>query len=331
MTPANPTPTPAASTAADLPRSAAVADYLRGLQDRLCAALQDADGGAEFVEDAWTREASVGGTAPKIEGGGRSRVLKQGALFEQAGVGYSEVHGATMPASATAHRPELAGAPWRAFGVSLVLHPLNPYVPTTHMNVRYFEARPPGAAPAWWFGGGFDLTPYYPFDADVRHWHEVARRVALAHGGEARYTAHKKWCDDYFFLKHRGETRGIGGLFFDDLRDGGFETCFAYQRAVGDAFLDAYLPIVARRRDTPYGEREREFQLYRRGRYVEFNLVWDRGTLFGLQSGGRTESILMSLPPRVRFEYGYVPEAGSAEARLGDYLRPRDWLGELPS
>jgi coproporphyrinogen III oxidase len=317
-------PIPATTTRPD-----AVADYLRGLQDRLCQALQSADGAAGFVEDAWTRTSAASGAA--LGGGGRSRVLKEGALFEQAGVGYSEVSGATLPPSATAHRPELAGAPWRALGVSLVLHPRNPHVPTTHMNVRYFEARPAQGAPVWWFGGGWDLTPFYPDDADVRHWHEVARRVAVQHGGEARYSAHKKWCDEYFFLKHRGETRGVGGLFFDDLSEGGFEACFAYQRAVGDAFLDAYLPIVARRRDTPFGEREREFQLYRRGRYVEFNLVWDRGTLFGLQSGGRTESILMSLPPRVRFEYGYVPEPGSPEARLDSYLKPRDWLAELPA
>jgi coproporphyrinogen III oxidase len=199
------------------------------------------------------------------------------------------------------------------------------------MNVRYFEARPRDAAAVWWFGGGFDLTPFYPVDADVRHWHDVAHRIACAHGGEARYAAHKRWCDEYFFLRHRGETRGVGGLFFDDLSEGGFEACFAYLRAVGEGFLDAYLPIVARRRDTPWSEREREFQLYRRGRYVEFNLVWDRGTLFGLQSGGRTESILMSLPPRVRFEYAWTPAPGSAEARLQEYLRPRDWRAELPA
>jgi coproporphyrinogen III oxidase len=323
MTPANPE-MPASDAASQAEQ---VAQYLRGLQDRLCTALAQADGRAAFVEDRWQREPAASGARAPIQGGGRSRVLKDGALFEQAGVGLSEVSGATLPASATAHRPELAGAPWRALGVSLVLHPNNPYVPTTHMNVRYFEAQPEGRAPLWWFGGGFDLTPYYPFDEDVRHWHEVARAIAVAHGGAARYAAHKRWCDEYFYLKHRGETRGVGGLFFDDLHEGGFESAFAYQRAVGDGFLDAYLPLVAHRRDTPYGEREREFQLYRRGRYVEFNLVWDRGTLFGLQSGGRTESILMSLPPRVRFEYGYEPPPGSAEARLAEYLRPRDWLG----
>jgi coproporphyrinogen III oxidase len=306
-----------------------VADHLRQLQDTLCTALEHADGAGRFHEDAWTRPQAEGG--PALRGGGRSRVLKQGAVFEQAGVGFSDVGGATLPASATAHRPELAGAPWRAVGVSLVLHPNNPYVPTTHMNVRYFEAQPSSGDTIWWFGGGFDLTPFYPFDDDVRHWHEIAHRIATTHGGEARYAAHKRWCDEYFFLKHRAETRGVGGLFFDDLREDGFERCFAYQRDVGTGFLDAYLPIVARRRDTPFGERERQFQLYRRGRYVEFNLVWDRGTLFGLQSGGRTESILMSLPPQVRFEYGYTPEAGSAEARLADYLVPRDWLTLTPS
>jgi coproporphyrinogen III oxidase len=328
MTPSNPS---ASTDSVSGTRPDAVADYLRGLQDRICTALESADGAARFAEDAWTRSGTSTGSGLSLGGGGRSRVLKEGALFEQAGVGFSEVSGATLPPSATAHRPELAGAPWQALGVSLVLHPRNPYVPTTHMNVRYFEARPANAAAVWWFGGGFDLTPFYPFDADVRHWHEVAQRVAVEHGGAARYAAHKKWCDEYFFLKHRGETRGVGGLFFDDLNEGGFEACFAYQRAVGDAFLDAYLPLLERRRATPFGEREREFQLYRRGRYVEFNLVWDRGTLFGLQSGGRTESILMSLPPRVRFEYGYAPEPGSAEARLGDYLKPRDWLSELPA
>ena len=298
----------------------AVQSFLRDLQDRLCAALERSDGSGRFVEDAWQRAEG---------GGGRSRVLKQGAVFEQAGVGFSDVGGATLPPSATAHRPELAGAPWRALGVSLVIHPQNPYVPTSHANVRYFEAQPKDAAPIWWFGGGFDLTPFYPFDDDIRHWHTVARDLCAPYGA-SRYGEHKAWCDRYFFLKHRGEARGVGGLFFDDLNDGDFARCFAYQQAVGNGFLDAYLPIVEKRKAAPYGEREREFQLYRRGRYVEFNLVWDRGTLFGLQSGGRTESILMSLPPRVRFEYSYAPEAGSAEARLNDYLRPRDWLSELP-
>jgi coproporphyrinogen III oxidase len=296
-----------------------VAARLRELQDTICSAIEDTDGGAVFAEDAWRRDAG---------GGGRTRVLKDGAVFEQAGVGFSDVHGAGLPPSATERRPELAGAPFRAVGVSLVFHPRNPHVPTTHMNVRYFEARPADRAPVWWFGGGFDLTPFYPVDADVLHWHRVAAGVCAPHGAEV-YPRFKAWCDDYFTLRHRGETRGVGGIFFDDLDAWGFDACFGFTTDVGAAFLDAYLPIVATRRDTPWGEREREFQLYRRGRYVEFNLVWDRGTLFGLQSGGRTESILMSLPPRVRFEYGYAPEPGSAEARLADYLRPRDWLDEF--
>lgn len=290
--------------------------FLRDLQDRLCGALEAADGQARFVEDPWQRAEG---------GGGRSRVLKNGALFEQAGVGFSRVFGERMPPSATAHRPELAGRQWTALGVSLVLHPNNPHVPTTHMNVRYFEAVKPDAEPVWWFGGGFDLTPFYPVDDDVRHWHRTARDACTPFG-DAVYPRYKRWCDEYFFLKHRNETRGVGGIFFDDLNDGGFERCFDLTQAVGNAFLPAYLPIVENRRDTPYGDAEREFQLYRRGRYVEFNLVWDRGTLFGLQSGGRTESILMSLPPRVRFEYLYRPQPGSAEARLDAYLVPRDWI-----
>lgn len=288
---------------------------LRGLQDRICAALEAVDGGARFIEDAWQRSEG---------GGGRTRVLKQGGVFEQAGIGYSRVQGGQLPASATAHRPELAGAAWTAVGVSLVLHPWNPYLPTTHANVRYFEAHPAGAAPLWWFGGGFDLTPFYPFDADCAHWHGVARALCAPYGSEV-YARYKRWCDEYFFLRHRGEMRGIGGLFYDDLNEWGFEPCLRFTEAVGQGFLDAYLPLVAHRRDTPYGEREREFQLYRRGRYVEFNLVYDRGTLFGLQSGGRAESILMSLPPRLRYEYGYAPAPDSAEARLASYLQPRDW------
>jgi len=290
--------------------------FLRELQDRICGALEQLDGSARFVEDAWTRTAG---------GGGRTRVLRDGALFEQAGVNFSRVSGNQLPPSATAHRPELAGGSFVATGVSLVLHPKNPYVPTTHANVRYFEASKPGVEPVWWFGGGFDLTPYYPFDEDVVHWHTVARDLCAPFGADT-YPRFKKWCDEYFTLKHRGETRGVGGLFYDDLDEGGFERCLDFTKAVGQGFLDGYLPIAQRRRDTPYGEREREFQLYRRGRYVEFNLVYDRGTLFGLQSGGRTESILMSLPPRVRFEYAYQPEAGSPEARLAEYLQPRDWL-----
>lgn len=296
----------------------AVQIFLHMLQDRLCRALESADGGARFVEDAWQRAEG---------GGGRTRVLKNGAVFEQAGVNFSRVSGERLPPAASAHRPDLAGCPWTALGVSLVVHPNNPYMPTTHMNVRYFEARANSVEPAWWFGGGFDLTPFYPFDEDIVHWHTVARDACAAFGDDV-YARYKRWCDEYFWLKHRAETRGIGGLFYDDLNAGGFERCFGITRAVGNAFLDAYLPIVERRADTPFGEREREFQLYRRGRYVEFNLVYDRGTLFGLQSGGRTESILMSLPPRVRFEYAYAAEPDSAEAALLDYLQPRDWLGE---
>ena len=297
-------------------QASAVEAFLRALQDRIGTEIEAADGRARFVEDAWQRP---GG------GGGRTRVLKDGAVFEQAGIGFSRVHGAPLPPSATAHRPDLAGGRFVATGVSLVLHPRNPYLPTTHMNVRYFEAHQDGAAPAWWFGGGFDLTPFYPFDADVVHWHTVARDLCQPFGADV-YPRCKRWCDEYFFLKHRHETRGVGGLFFDDLNAGGFERSFAFLQAVGQGFLDAYLPLVARRRNTPWGEREREFQLYRRGRYVEFNLVYDRGTLFGLQSGGRSESILMSLPPRLRFEYAYAPAPDSPEARLAAYLQPRDWL-----
>ncbi len=322
----------------------AVQDYLLDLQQRICAALENADsgrsrhpriesgagsasrdtgpsmdGGGGFGNDIWERAEG---------GGGNSRVLREGVVFEQAGVGLSDVRGATLPPSATAHRPDLAGAPWRAIGLSLVVHPRNPYVPTTHMNVRYFAAHPKNAERVWWFGGGFDLTPFYPFDEDVLHWHRTARAACEPFGAKL-YPRFKRWSDEYFFLKHRNEARGVGGLFFDDFRDGGFDRGFGLMRAIGDGFLDAYLPIVERRKHTPYGEREREFQLYRRGRYVEFNLVWDRGTLFGLQSGGRTESILMSMPPRVRWEVGYAPEPGSAEAKLADYLRPREWLSEF--
>jgi coproporphyrinogen III oxidase len=300
---------------------AAVENYLRDLQDRVCAALERCDGDARFVEDAWTRA----GSDSKLGGGGRTRVLKNGAVFEQGGVNFSHVEGERLPPAASAQRPELAGAAWTALGVSLVLHPRNPYLPTTHLNVRYFEARKPEMQPVWWFGGGFDLTPYYPFDEDVVHWHTVARGLCAPFGADI-YAQYKRWCDEYFYLKHRGETRGVGGLFFDDLNAWDFERCFAFQRAVGDGFVDAYLPIVEKRKNIQFGEREREFQLYRRGRYVEFNLVYDRGTLFGLQSGGRTESILMSLPPRVRFEYDYAPEANSPEAKLAGYLKPRDWL-----
>lgn len=293
--------------------------YLTDLQDRICTAIETADGTARFQEDLWQRAEG---------GGGRTRILREGTVFEQAGIGFSDVAGTRLPPSASANRPELAGASWRATGVSLVFHPLNPLVPTTHANVRFFQAERDGETVARWFGGGFDLTPFYPFDEDVQHWHRTAQSLCAPFGPE-RYPAHKRWCDDYFFLRHRNETRGVGGLFFDDLHED-FERDFAYLRAVGDGFLDAYLPIVERRRQAPYGEREREFQLYRRGRYVEFNLVYDRGTLFGLQSGGRSESILMSLPPRVRWEYGFQPEPGSPEARLADYLVPRDWLPPDP-
>ncbi|WP_227105345.1 oxygen-dependent coproporphyrinogen oxidase [Chromobacterium rhizoryzae] len=299
------------------PRVNDVKAFLLDLQDRICAALEQADGGAQFVEDAWQRP---GG------GGGRSRVLTKGALFEQAGVNFSHVHGDALPASATAHRPELAGRGFQAMGVSLVIHPENPHIPTSHANVRFFIAEKEGETPVWWFGGGFDLTPFYPVEADVVHWHRVARDVCLPFG-EQVYPDYKRWCDEYFFLKHRNEARGIGGLFFDDLNAWGFDSCFRFMQAVGKGFTDAYLPIVERRKGDSWGHRERQFQLYRRGRYVEFNLVWDRGTLFGLQSGGRTESILMSMPPLARWEYDYQPEPGSPEAALTEhFLAPRDWL-----
>jgi len=300
----------------DRPDTAAVRAYFLDLQDRICAALEAEDGGARFEEDVWERPEG---------GGGRSRVLSEGAVLEKGGVGFSHVFGPGLPASATAHRPELAGRSFQALGVSLVFHPRNPYAPTTHMNVRFFLAEREGAEPVWWFGGGFDLTPYYGFEDDAVHWHRTARE-ACAPFGEDVYPRFKRWCDEYFFLRHRNEPRGIGGLFFDDLNEWGFPRCFAFLRSVGDHFLPAYLPILRRRKDMPYGERERDFQLYRRGRYVEFNLVWDRGTLFGLQTGGRTESILMSLPPLVRWRYDWRPEPGTPEARLyEDFLRPREW------
>jgi len=312
------------------PDVAGVKSYLLALQDSICAALEQEDGGAKFRTDEWTRPEG---------GGGRTRLLAEGAVFEKAGVAFSHVRGTKLPPSATAHRPELVGKTWEALGVSLVLHPRNPYVPTSHANVRFFCASPAAesapsvscppspVAPIWWFGGGFDLTPYYGFEDDAVHWHRTARD-AVAPFGDALYPRFKKGCDDYFFLKHRAEPRGIGGLFFDDFSELGFDRSFALLRAVGDAFLPAYRPIVARRKATPHGDRERQFQLYRRGRYVEFNLVHDRGTLFGLQSGGRTESILMSLPPLVRWDYDWHPAPGSPEARLYDiFLQPRDWAG----
>lgn len=291
----------------------AVRDYLLTLQDRICAELEAEDGSGKFVEDAWTRPEG---------GGGRSRVLAGGAVIEKGGVNFSEVSGTALPPSATASRPELAGRTWRALGVSLVIHPNNPYAPTSHANVRFFVAEKAGENPVWWFGGGFDLTPYYGFDEDCIHWHRTAKNAA----GE-RYRDFKEWCDRYFYLKHRNEPRGVGGLFFDDFHLGGFDAAFAVMRGVGDAFLAAYRPILARRKDTPFGERERDWQLYRRGRYVEFNLVWDRGTLFGLQSNGRTEAILLSMPPSAAWRYDWTPEPGSAEARLyTDFLPPRDWI-----
>lgn len=301
----------------NLPDITQVKAYLLDLQDKISTALSEADGRAEFTEENWTREEG---------GGGRSRVLINGAVFEQAGVNFSHVSGATLPASATAHRPELAGRSFQALGVSLVIHPLSPYLPTSHANVRFFIAEKPSEEPVWWFGGGFDLTPFYGFEEDAIHWHQTAWQLCQPFG-EDIYPRYKKWCDDYFYIKHRNEARGIGGLFFDDLNSPDFDTCFNFTQAVGDGFLDAYLPIVARRKALSWGERERQFQLYRRGRYVEFNLVWDRGTLFGLQTGGRTESILMSLPPLVRWEYNYQPAPDSAEAALyRDFLPVKDWL-----
>jgi coproporphyrinogen III oxidase len=301
---------------------APVRDWLLGLQQRICDALEAADGGgARFLRDEWRKP-----PGEKLQGEGLTRLMEEGALLERGGVGFSHVRGPALPPSATQHRPELAGAPFEAMGVSLVFHPHNPYVPTVHMNVRMLAAGHPGQEPVSWFGGGMDLTPYYGFEDDAAHFHRV-NRDALAPFGADKYPRFKQWCDEYFFLKHRAEPRGIGGVFFDDFSELGFERSFAMQRAVGNAFLDAYLPIVERRRDTPYGERERDFQAYRRGRYVEFNLVWDRGTLFGLQSGGRTESILMSLPPLVKWRYDWQPEPGTPEARLySDFLRPRAWV-----
>jgi len=301
------------------PDKAAVRAYLLQLQDTICSALEAEDGGARFVEDQWQREEG---------GGGRSRVITNGAVIEKGGVNFSHVFGSQMPPSATANRPELAGRSFEAMGVSLVIHPKNPYVPTSHANVRFFIAEKEGEDPVWWFGGGYDLTPYYGNEDDCRYWHRTAK-TACAGFGEDLYPRFKKWCDEYFYLKHRDEPRGIGGLFFDDFNQLGFENSFAFMRAVGDSYIQAYRPIVAKRKDTPFGERERDFQLYRRGRYVEFNLVWDRGTLFGLQTGGRTESILMSLPPLVRWEYDWRPESGSAEAELYEkYLPPREWAEE---
>ncbi len=300
------------------PRVDEVKAYLMDLQDRICNALAAVDGQSGFEEDSWEREEG---------GGGRSRVIANGAIFEKGGVNFSHVFGTQMPASATAHRPELQGRRFEAMGVSLVMHPKNPYIPTSHANVRFFIAEKEGEDPVWWFGGGFDLTPYYGFDEDCVHWHQTAKE-ACEPFGEDIYARYKRWCDEYFYLKHRDEPRGIGGLFFDDLNELGFDQSFALMRSIGDAYTKAYTPIIEKRRDLSFGERERDFQLHRRGRYVEFNLVFDRGTLFGLQTGGRTESILMSLPPEVRWDYNWKPAAGSEEAKLTDYyLQSRDWLG----
>ena len=301
----------------------AVRAYFMALQDRICEELESVDGQAKFIEDNWRREGSGGG-------GGRTRVLTDGGVFEQGGVNFSQVTGDSLPASATALRPELAGRRFEALGVSLVIHPHNPYIPTSHANVRFFLAEKEGEAPIWWFGGGYDLTPYYGNEEDVISWHQMAKSACDPFGDDV-YSRYKQWCDDYFMLKHRNEPRGVGGLFFDDLNDGGFERCFNFMKSVGDSYTEAYVPIVQRRKDTVFGERERDFQLYRRGRYVEFNLVYDRGTLFGLQSDGRTESILMSLPPLVKWRYNWQPEAGSPEAELYNvYLKPRDWLANKP-
>ena len=296
--------------------------YLLGLQDRIIGAME-AESGEAFQTDGWVRPAGE-----RLQGDGQSRLIEGGRLLERGGCNFSHVKGQAMPPSATQHRPELAGAPFEAMGVSLVFHPRNPYVPTVHMNVRMFAALPEGREPVVWFGGGMDLTPYYGFEEDAQHFHRT-NRDALQPFGDDKYPRFKKWCDEYFFLKHRNEPRGIGGVFFDDFSEGGFERSFELMRSVGDAFVSAYLPIVQRRKELLYGERERDFQTYRRGRYVEFNLVFDRGTLFGLQSGGRTESILMSMPPVVTWRYNWSPEVGTPEARLySDFLRPRDWAAE---
>ena len=304
------------------PDSAAVKTYLLELQERICAELQEEDEEGHFIEDSWERE---GG------GGGRSRVMSTGGVFERAGVNFSHVFGSRLPPSASESRPELAGRGFEAMGLSLIVHPFNPYVPTSHANLRFFIASKEDAEPIWWFGGGFDLTPYYGFEEDAVHWHRIARDACAPFGDDV-YPRYKKWCDDYFFIKHRDEPRGIGGLFFDDVNQegfpqGGFDRCFSFTRSVGDHYLSAYRPIIIKRKHTPYGERQREFQLYRRGRYVEFNLVYDRGTLFGLQSGGRIESILISLPPLVGWRYNWQPEPGSEEAKLYEvFLKPQDWL-----
>jgi coproporphyrinogen III oxidase len=291
--------------------------YLKGLQDTICNALEELEPSAKFKEDAWDRTEG---------GGGLSRLMSDGEVFEQAGVNFSHVKGDCMPESATAHRPELAGRQFEAMGVSLVIHPMNPYIPTTHLNVRFFMATKEGEDPIWWFGGGFDLTPYYGFEDDCVHWHSMAKKACDPFGDDV-YPRYKKWCDTYFYIKHRDEARGVGGLFFDDLNEWDFDTCFEFMKSVGNHFLPAYTPIVKKRTDHEFDVQQKAFQLYRRGRYVEFNLVYDRGTLFGLQSGGRTESILMSLPPQVIFRYNWTPNDGSLEAALyTEFLPPRDWI-----
>ena len=297
----------------------AVKEYLLSLQDDICKQLSEEDGAADFTEENWDRGEQLGG--------GRTRVITNGNVIEKGGVNFSHVFGDTLPASATASRPELAGRSFQAMGVSLVIHPTNPYIPTSHANVRFFVAEKEGEEPVWWFGGGFDLTPYYAFEEDVIQWHQVSKDACDPFGDDA-YPKYKKWCDEYFYLKHRDESRGVGGLFFDDLNEEGFEKSFAFMQSIGNHFIKAYRPIMAKRKDTEYGERERKFQCYRRGRYVEFNLVFDRGTIFGLQTGGRTESILMSLPPIVHWDYNWQPEAGSPEMKLyTDFLPHKDWLG----
>ncbi len=307
------------TTTIDLPQDylQRTKDYLLQLQDSICLTLSNCDGKKTFIKDEWTREQG---------GGGISRVLENGAIFEKAGVSFSHVYGDTLPPSASATRPQLAGRSFQALGVSLVIHPKNPYVPTSHANVRFFVATKDGEPPIWWFGGGFDLTPYYGYMEDCIHWHQVAKSACDPFGSEI-YSHFKRWCDEYFYLKHRQEARGIGGLFFDDYCEHSFDHSFSLMKSIGNAYVKAYVPIVEKRKALPFGERERAFQLYRRGRYVEFNLVYDRGTLFGLQSGGRTESILMSLPPEVRWTYNWHPEPGTEEYTLyRDYLPPRDWL-----
>jgi coproporphyrinogen III oxidase len=304
----------------DRPDIEAVKSYLIELQHSICSTLAEEDGKQDFIIDEWQRETG--------DGGGITRVLSNGDVFEQAGVNFSHVSGTQLPASATAHRPELAGRQFQAMGVSLVIHPKNPQIPTSHANVRFFIATKEDEEPVWWFGGGFDLTPYYGNVEDCVHWHKVAKKACEPFGKDT-YNKYKTWCDEYFYIKHRNEQRGIGGLFFDDLNEKGFTESFAFMRSVGNHYIDAYLPIVQRRKNKPYTDEQRDFQLYRRGRYVEFNLVYDRGTLFGLQSGGRTEAILMSLPPVVKWRYDWHPEPGTQEAELYElFLKPRDWLAE---